>query len=394
MPLFSIVMPTRNRCHLLRYALGSALGQAFTDYEIVVSDNCSSDDTPLVVRELSNGKVRYVRSERALSMPDSWEFALSHARGDYVTFLCDDDAWCLQTLERVAGIIERDKPELLNVMAATYRHKSWYVPEERNCVYIPFHTGNIIEYDSRWGLANLFSFRNQVRLPKLLDSFCKMEAIRRIRTKCPRIFLGSCPDYSFSAVILSEIDRWTHIDVPLLVAGTGSESIGATATYNRGESFASFVREFEEGELLRSVRVTIPVVTSFIADTLLVVKQSMVEKLADFDIDREEFLINCWKDLSRLKSAGVDVSKDRQELLCLLSSELPEMGMPARLKRQVHLRGNDLVASLMERSAIFRRLMRSAWITWRRAKGMRFIRGSKAGFSNILECASHVGKLL
>jgi hypothetical protein len=303
-------------------------------------------------------------------MPDSWEFALSHARGDYVTFLCDDDAWCLQTLERVAGIIERDKPELLNVMAATYRHKSWYVPEERNCVYIPFHTGNIIEYDSRWGLANLFNFRNQVRLPKLLDSFCKMEAIRRIRTKCPRIFLGSCPDYSFSAVILSEIDRWTHIDAPLLVAGTGSESIGATTTYNRGESFARSLREFEEGELRR------------------------VEELADFDIDREEFLINCWKDLSRLKSGGVDVSKDQQELLCLLSSKLPEMGMPARLKRQAHLRGNDLVASLMERSAIFRRLMRCAWITWRRAKGMRFIRGSKAGFSNILDCASYVGKLL
>lgn len=53
MPFFSVVMPTRNRGHLLRYGLQSALEQTFSYYEIVVSDNCSSDMTAEVVAELA-----------------------------------------------------------------------------------------------------------------------------------------------------------------------------------------------------------------------------------------------------------------------------------------------------------------------------------------------------
>src|SRR5437867_4242176 len=82
-PLFSVVMPTRNRGHLLRYALRSALAQTFSDYEIVVSDNSSSDTTAQVVAELTGPRVKYVRTDRVMAMPDSWEFALDQARGEY-----------------------------------------------------------------------------------------------------------------------------------------------------------------------------------------------------------------------------------------------------------------------------------------------------------------------
>src|SRR2546423_6112022 len=93
-PLFSIVIPTRNRGHLLKSALQSALDQRFSDYEIVVSNNCSSDNTAAVVEEVGGSTVRMVRPRQVLSMPDHWEFALDHARGQYVTYLSDDDALC------------------------------------------------------------------------------------------------------------------------------------------------------------------------------------------------------------------------------------------------------------------------------------------------------------
>ena len=54
-PLFSVVIPTRNRGHLLRHALHTALNQTFDDYEIVVSDNNSSDATPQVTRSNRSG---------------------------------------------------------------------------------------------------------------------------------------------------------------------------------------------------------------------------------------------------------------------------------------------------------------------------------------------------
>jgi glycosyltransferase involved in cell wall biosynthesis len=55
--LFSVVIPTRNRANLLPHALQSVLHQKFDDYEIVVSDNCSSDNTEQVVRHLVTGRV-------------------------------------------------------------------------------------------------------------------------------------------------------------------------------------------------------------------------------------------------------------------------------------------------------------------------------------------------
>src|SRR4051794_40758319 len=88
-PLFSIVMPTRNRAHLLQESLQTALNQDFDDYEIVVVNNNCDDNTDEVVERLSNEKVKYFKTEKTLAMPDNWEFAWSKAQGVYVIYLCD-----------------------------------------------------------------------------------------------------------------------------------------------------------------------------------------------------------------------------------------------------------------------------------------------------------------
>src|SRR4051812_33489307 len=90
--LISLVIPTRNRAAHLRNSLRCALAQAFDDYEIIVSDNDSQDDTSAVVSEFSDPRVKYFRTNASLSMPESWEFALSKASGQYITYLSDDDA--------------------------------------------------------------------------------------------------------------------------------------------------------------------------------------------------------------------------------------------------------------------------------------------------------------
>src|SRR5258705_9700603 len=119
-PFFSIVIPTRNRAHLLRYALQSALNQDFDDYEIIVSDNCSEDNTAQVVKEAPGDLIRYVRPEKSLSMPDHWNFALDQIRGRYVTYLCDDDALAPTALQRVYEAIEQHKSKLVVLGTAVY----------------------------------------------------------------------------------------------------------------------------------------------------------------------------------------------------------------------------------------------------------------------------------
>src|SRR5215467_7422479 len=91
-PLFSIVIPTRNRSHLLGGALKSALEQDFDDYEIVVVANNCQDNTREVVERLQTERVKYYATDRTLTMPANWEFAWTKASGQYITYLADDDA--------------------------------------------------------------------------------------------------------------------------------------------------------------------------------------------------------------------------------------------------------------------------------------------------------------
>jgi glycosyltransferase involved in cell wall biosynthesis len=90
--LFSIVIPTRNRPELAAIAIKSVLRQDFQDFEVVVSDNSSPEDEPeleKVVAKTADSRVRYVRPPAELTMGEHWEFALGHARGEYVGYLTD-----------------------------------------------------------------------------------------------------------------------------------------------------------------------------------------------------------------------------------------------------------------------------------------------------------------
>jgi len=90
-PLFSIVIPTRDRPNFLREAIQSALEQEFDDYEIIVSDNSTNSETEKVVSEFWSKKLKYFRTPKPLDMPRSWDFALSKANCRFITFLADDD---------------------------------------------------------------------------------------------------------------------------------------------------------------------------------------------------------------------------------------------------------------------------------------------------------------
>ena len=83
MPRVSVVMPTRNRAHLLKVALQSALRQTWQDLEILVSDNyCGNEETRKVYESFQDPRLRYVRTDRLLAMPDSWEFASPTQKGN------------------------------------------------------------------------------------------------------------------------------------------------------------------------------------------------------------------------------------------------------------------------------------------------------------------------
>ena len=118
--LISIVIPTRERAVVLRHALASCLRIADDNIEIVVSDNASQDDTAAVVAAAGDPRVRYVRTPQRCSMRENFEFAVGHARGDYVFVMGDDDALIPNQFPYMRSLLERYAPDSLSGASVKY----------------------------------------------------------------------------------------------------------------------------------------------------------------------------------------------------------------------------------------------------------------------------------
>lgn len=115
-PFFSIVIPTFNRSEDLRFALFCLLKQTFTDFEIVISDNCSLDNTQDIVKSFYDKRIRYIRSKQTIDMILNQKNAVSNARGDYIFIHSDDDFLPFSdTLEKIYQEIQRTKPGYIRV---------------------------------------------------------------------------------------------------------------------------------------------------------------------------------------------------------------------------------------------------------------------------------------
>lgn len=99
-PFFSVIIPTYNRLNLLKKTLSSVMTQTFSDFEVLVVDNYSTDGTVDYMNSLANERIRYIRNDKNEERAFSRNRGLSLATGEFCTLLDSDDIMyphCLQT---------------------------------------------------------------------------------------------------------------------------------------------------------------------------------------------------------------------------------------------------------------------------------------------------------
>lgn len=111
MPLFSVVIATHNRAGYIRTTLESVRRQEFTDYEVIVVDDGSTDGTLEVLRDFPWVKV--LPRENA-GPGAARNFGVRASAGEYIAFLDSDDVWFPWTLATFANVVEQNgRPDLV-----------------------------------------------------------------------------------------------------------------------------------------------------------------------------------------------------------------------------------------------------------------------------------------
>lgn len=112
MPEVSVVIPTCNRPGHLKRALASALGQTFTDIEVIVVDDGMADRAEQTVEEAADRRVRYIPHQFSRGAAAARNTGVRAAGGAYIAFLNDTDEWLPEKLEKQVEALARAHPKI------------------------------------------------------------------------------------------------------------------------------------------------------------------------------------------------------------------------------------------------------------------------------------------
>src|SRR3972149_3665070 len=106
MPKVSVCIPSYNHARYIGASIESVLAQSFEDWELVIVDNFSTDDTQAVVKSFRDPRIRSYASDRNVGLVRNWNRCVSLARGEYVGILPADDIYLPRMLERSVGRLD------------------------------------------------------------------------------------------------------------------------------------------------------------------------------------------------------------------------------------------------------------------------------------------------
>ena len=196
MALVSVIIPTHNRVRFLGGAIKSVLAQSFKDLEIIVVDDCSSEDTEAVVKSFPNGTIRYFKHDRRRGGAAARNTGIAESIGEYVAFLDDDDEWYPEKLARQTQIMQAAPAEVGGVYTGyfivdrgTSQIRGQLVPTDRGDLSETLLAGNCIGSTSSMVMrrscfekVGLFD----ERLPSFQDYDLWIRAARKYHFECIR----------------------------------------------------------------------------------------------------------------------------------------------------------------------------------------------------------------
>jgi glycosyltransferase involved in cell wall biosynthesis len=168
-PTVSFVVPCYNLGHLLKECVDSILSQTYRDFEVLIMDDCSPDQTPEVARSLDDPRVRHIRNEPNLGHLSNYNKGIRMTRGKYVWLISADDRLLRpDVLQKYVSVAESNPSVGYVCSSAVEIRRGEYTPV---AAYSAHHGGDTI-------------YEGHIFLQKLLYSNSVVAASAMVRKSC------------------------------------------------------------------------------------------------------------------------------------------------------------------------------------------------------------------
>ena len=109
-PKVSILIPTYNREKIIAETLESAINQTYKNIEIIIVDNCSTDNTYLKVKDysLKDNRIKLYRNNKNIGPVKNWKKCIEFAKGEFIKILWSDDLISLDFVERTLNVLKNN----------------------------------------------------------------------------------------------------------------------------------------------------------------------------------------------------------------------------------------------------------------------------------------------
>jgi glycosyltransferase involved in cell wall biosynthesis len=228
----SIVIPTQNRAETLYWTLKTVVEQSYDNLQIIVSDNCSIDNTFEIVNSFDDKRILYTKTPKMVSMSSNWENGLSVVDGDYVFFLGDDDGIVPNACNDVSSFLISNPTSAFVWNKPNYNWPNSIFPNE----FFAELEDTILEIPSNLLLRAIAEGQTSYgRLPILYSGFISTNIINKIKSNTGKFFISVTPDVYSGIAIASQIKHYVYSMRPMSINGGSIHSNGQSISRNDGK---------------------------------------------------------------------------------------------------------------------------------------------------------------
>ncbi|PSL06309.1 glycosyltransferase family 2 protein [Cecembia rubra] len=232
LPLFTVIIPQKDRAEYLKHTLRTCMVQDYPNFEIIVSDDCSNDDSVELVEKLikQDSRITLYAHKNHLGMRENFEFALSKVKPGYVMALGGDDALVPGCIWRMFEILSGTNRKLLTWIPAGFTYPDH--DNGKNIFYIKRSKNKDIQFIRSNDFLNKLSKTFQYQIDECPMLFMKAvvstDLIEIVKSRTPdnSFYYCATPD-GFSGVVLAgEVEDYAFTNEPLSIGGSTVKSQG------------------------------------------------------------------------------------------------------------------------------------------------------------------------